>query len=64
MVGDLVVVVDGVGNDIFLIEILIVIGGDDIMIGVDGLDVIVGDVGLFGFEFNDSEINLINFKLG
>lgn len=64
LVGDLAAAVDGVGNDIFLTETLTVIGGDDTMTGADGLDVIVGDVGLFGFEFNDSEINLTNFKLG
>lgn len=64
LVGDLLALVDGDGSDIVADDFLTVIGGDDNITGADGLDVIVGDVGLFGFELGDSEIDLTNFKLG
>ncbi|QHU99875.1 beta strand repeat-containing protein [Synechocystis sp. CACIAM 05] len=64
LVGDLLATVDGSGSEIFAESFLTVVGGDDTMTGADGLDVIVGDVGLFGFEFNDSQIDLSNFGLG
>ena len=54
----------GVDSDISSTATLTVIGGDDDITGADGLDVAVGDVGLFGFDFGDSEIDLTNFKLG
>jgi Ca2+-binding RTX toxin-like protein len=64
LIGDLGAGIDGGNSLIFATTSLTVVGGDDSITGADGLDVIVGDVGLFGFEPFDSEVLLTNFKLG